>query len=168
MKSFDALNDEKLKQKFPRDLFDNPLLPSLDLLVLKEVVQKMSGIELTEEVTSTQLEALCGGDLLKAEVKHGLNYVNKLIQDHDVVVNTRKQFVSVWIDVQRRQDSYKHRIKFPCIEKGTFYPVDFISQFLATLFIDFIKWFQNVTDFIILGRIFWTSKKHEEVVATIA
>ena len=41
---------------------------SLDLLVLKEVVQKMSGIELTEEVTQTQLEALCGGDLLKAEV----------------------------------------------------------------------------------------------------
>ena len=41
---------------------------SLDLLVLKEVVQKMSGIELTEEVTSTQLEALCGGELLKAEV----------------------------------------------------------------------------------------------------
>ena len=28
----------------------------------------MSGIELTEEVTQTQLEALCGGDLLKAEV----------------------------------------------------------------------------------------------------
>ena len=41
---------------------------SLDLLVLKEVVQKMSGIELTEEVTVTQLEALCGGELLKAEV----------------------------------------------------------------------------------------------------
>ena len=41
---------------------------SLDLLVLKEVVQKMSGIELTEEVTTTQLEALCGGELLKAEV----------------------------------------------------------------------------------------------------
>ncbi len=41
---------------------------SLDLLVLKEVVQKMSGIELTEEVTKTQLEALCGGELLKAEV----------------------------------------------------------------------------------------------------
>ena len=36
--------------------------------MLKEVVQKMSGIELTEEVTKTQLEALCGGDLLKAEV----------------------------------------------------------------------------------------------------
>ncbi|KAK3752595.1 hypothetical protein QZH41_018789 [Actinostola sp. cb2023] len=40
---------------------------SFDLLVLKEVVQKMSGIEMSEEVTMSQLEALCGGELLKAE-----------------------------------------------------------------------------------------------------
>ena len=42
---------------------------NFDLLVLKEVVQKMSGIEISEEVTSAQLEALAGGELLKAEVR---------------------------------------------------------------------------------------------------
>ena len=41
---------------------------SFDLLVLKEVVQKMSGIEISEEVTFSQLEALCGGELLRSEV----------------------------------------------------------------------------------------------------
>ena len=41
---------------------------SFDLLVLKEVVQKMSGIEISEEVTAAQLEALSGGELLRAEV----------------------------------------------------------------------------------------------------
>lgn len=41
---------------------------SFDLLVLKEVVQKMSGLEISEEVTMSQLEALCGGELLKNEV----------------------------------------------------------------------------------------------------
>ncbi|KAK2556060.1 THO complex subunit 2 [Acropora cervicornis] len=40
---------------------------SFDLLVLKEVVQKMSGIEISEEVTAAQLEALSGGELLRAE-----------------------------------------------------------------------------------------------------
>lgn len=42
--------------------------PSFDLLVLKEVVQKMAGIDISVEVTSSQLEALAGGELLKAEV----------------------------------------------------------------------------------------------------
>ncbi len=36
--------------------------------MLKEVIQKMSGIDITEEVTSSQLEALAGGELLQAEV----------------------------------------------------------------------------------------------------
>lgn len=44
------------------------LLSSFDLLVLKEVVQKMAGIDISVEVTSSQLEALAGGELLKAEV----------------------------------------------------------------------------------------------------
>ena len=42
---------------------------SFDLLVLKEVVQKMSGIEISDEITQSQLEALAGGELLKAEVR---------------------------------------------------------------------------------------------------
>ena len=44
------------------------LFCSFDLLVLKEVTQKMSGIDIAEEVTASQLEALAGGELLKAEV----------------------------------------------------------------------------------------------------
>ena len=43
-------------------------LHSVDLLVLKEVIVKMAGIDITEQVTSQQLEALAGGELLKAEV----------------------------------------------------------------------------------------------------
>ena len=41
---------------------------SFDLLILKEVVQKMAGIEITDELTSEQLEAMTGGEQLKAEV----------------------------------------------------------------------------------------------------
>lgn len=41
---------------------------SLDLLILKEIVQKMAGIEAAEEMTNDQLEAMAGGDLLKGEV----------------------------------------------------------------------------------------------------
>ncbi|KAG8448102.1 hypothetical protein GDO86_015265, partial [Hymenochirus boettgeri] len=40
---------------------------SFDLLILKEVVQKMAGIEITEEMTTEQLEAMTGGEQLKAE-----------------------------------------------------------------------------------------------------
>ncbi|KAG8229795.1 hypothetical protein J437_LFUL005876 [Ladona fulva] len=42
---------------------------SLDLLILKEIVQKMAGIEAAEEMTSEQLDAMAGGELLKAEEK---------------------------------------------------------------------------------------------------
>ena len=45
-----------------------PCLPSYDLLILREVVQKMAGIEVSEEITDDQLEAMGGGDLLKVEV----------------------------------------------------------------------------------------------------
>jgi THO complex subunit 2 len=40
---------------------------SLDLLILKEIVQKMVGIEAAEEMTNEQLSAMCGGELLKGE-----------------------------------------------------------------------------------------------------
>lgn len=39
----------------------------LDLLILKEVVQKMAGIEASEEMTDEQLAALSGGKLLRSE-----------------------------------------------------------------------------------------------------
>lgn len=40
---------------------------NLDLLILKEVVSKMSGIEATDQMTPEQLSALSGGDLLRQE-----------------------------------------------------------------------------------------------------
>lgn len=40
---------------------------SLDLLILKEIVHKMVGIEAAEEMTKDQLAAMCGGELLKGE-----------------------------------------------------------------------------------------------------
>lgn len=39
----------------------------VDLLVLKEIVHKLSGIEVSEGVTDEQLEALAGGEVLKSE-----------------------------------------------------------------------------------------------------
>lgn len=40
---------------------------SLDLLIVKEVVQKMAGIEAAEEMTVEQLYAMSGGELLRGE-----------------------------------------------------------------------------------------------------
>jgi THO complex subunit 2 len=40
---------------------------SFDLLILKEVVQKMTGIEVSEEATPEQLLAMTGGELLRQE-----------------------------------------------------------------------------------------------------
>ena len=43
---------------------------SLDLLLLKEIVQKMTGIEAAEEMTTEQLDAMGGGELLRGEVRY--------------------------------------------------------------------------------------------------
>ncbi|XP_038056507.1 THO complex subunit 2-like [Patiria miniata] len=40
---------------------------SYDLLILREIIVKMAGIEITEEMTPDQLDALAGGELLRAE-----------------------------------------------------------------------------------------------------
>lgn len=40
---------------------------SLDLLILKEIVLKMSGIEAAEEMTEEQIDAMAGGELLRQE-----------------------------------------------------------------------------------------------------
>ena len=41
---------------------------SSDLLIIREVLQKMAGIEISEEMTADQLQALSGGELLRQEV----------------------------------------------------------------------------------------------------
>jgi len=45
-----------------------PVICSFDLLILREILTKMGGIEVSDEVTDQQIEAMCGGDLLKQEV----------------------------------------------------------------------------------------------------
>ncbi|KAF4523129.1 hypothetical protein B566_EDAN003144 [Ephemera danica] len=40
---------------------------SLDLLILKEIVHKMAGVEAAEELTPEQLDAMSGGELLRSE-----------------------------------------------------------------------------------------------------
>ncbi|XP_012937232.1 THO complex subunit 2 [Aplysia californica] len=40
---------------------------STDLLLLREVVQKMAGIEISEEITDDQLDAMAGGELVRQE-----------------------------------------------------------------------------------------------------
>lgn len=45
-------------------------LVSYDLAILREVIQKMAGIEVSEEMTNDQLLAMCGGELLRQEVIH--------------------------------------------------------------------------------------------------
>ena len=50
---------------------------SLDLLILKEIVLKMSGIEASEEMTNEQIDAMAGGDLLKQEAS-SFNQVSQI------------------------------------------------------------------------------------------
>ena len=57
---------------------------SLDLIIIKEVVAKMGGVEGVEEMTSEQIEATAGGELLRQEaasfsqVKNRLNLMHLL------------------------------------------------------------------------------------------
>lgn len=55
--------------------------PSFDLLILREMLTKMGGIEISEEITDQQHEAMCGGELLRQEVTthSSQNYQNSII-----------------------------------------------------------------------------------------
>lgn len=46
---------------------------SLDLLILKEIVLRMAGVEVMEQITPDQIEAMSGGDYLKTEVRKYIN-----------------------------------------------------------------------------------------------
>ncbi|KAK2490112.1 hypothetical protein MC885_011648 [Smutsia gigantea] len=68
---------------------------SSDLLILKEVVQKMAGIEITEEMTMEQLEAMTGGEQLKAKAgyfgqmrstKKSSQRLKDALLDHDLAL----------------------------------------------------------------------------------
>lgn len=68
---------------------------SLDLLILKEVVQKMAGIEASDELTNEQLEAMTGGELLRSEggyfnqlrnVKKSSQRLKEALLDQDLAI----------------------------------------------------------------------------------
>ncbi|XP_012873529.1 PREDICTED: THO complex subunit 2 [Dipodomys ordii] len=70
-------------------------ITNFDLLILKEVVQKMAGIEITEEMTMEQLEAMTGGEQLKAEggyfgqirnTKKSSQRLKDALLDHDLAL----------------------------------------------------------------------------------
>nr|CAD7452514.1 unnamed protein product [Timema tahoe] len=78
-----------------RDSSDTEGVVGLDLLILKEIVQKMAGIEAAEEMTSEQLEAMAGGDLLKGEAgyfsqvrntKKASQRLKEILSEHDLTV----------------------------------------------------------------------------------
>lgn len=50
---------------------NGPSSSSVDLLVLREIVTSVSGVESTSGLTQEQLEAMCGGDCLRQEVYMG-------------------------------------------------------------------------------------------------
>ncbi|XP_043913220.1 THO complex subunit 2-like [Protopterus annectens] len=72
---------------------------SFDLLILKEVVQKMAGIEITEEITMEQLEAMTGGEQLKAEEEHFLPFsvVEKTFLPFLVTENLTQMVERLWL-----------------------------------------------------------------------
>lgn len=66
-----------------------------DLLILQEIVQKMSGIEVLSEVNDLQLEAMAGGDLLRQEggyfnpirnIKKCANRLKEALADHGLIL----------------------------------------------------------------------------------
>lgn len=45
---------------------------------MKEIVQKMAGVEAAEDLTVEQLNAMAGGELLKAEVSNKYFYLEQV------------------------------------------------------------------------------------------
>ena len=56
---------------------------SLDLIIIKEVVAKMGGVEGVEEMTTEQIEAMARGELLRQEAASFTQVllVSRLIQE---------------------------------------------------------------------------------------
>ncbi|XP_017152639.1 THO complex subunit 2 isoform X1 [Drosophila miranda] len=68
---------------------------SLDLLILREIVHKMAGVESCEEMTNEQLQALCGGEQLRGEAgyfsqvrntKKSSNRLKEALANNDLAV----------------------------------------------------------------------------------
>ena len=61
---------------------------------MKEVVQKMSGVEASDEITPQQLEALAGGELLRAEV---LTFFYHLLRIDNIVLNKKYNILIIMV-----------------------------------------------------------------------
>ncbi|XP_030383564.1 THO complex subunit 2 [Scaptodrosophila lebanonensis] len=68
---------------------------SLDLLILREIVHKMAGVESAEEMTNDQLQAMCGGEQLRGEAgyfsqvrntKKSSNRLKEALANNDLAV----------------------------------------------------------------------------------
>ncbi|XP_068150279.1 THO complex subunit 2 [Drosophila tropicalis] len=68
---------------------------SLDLLILREIVHKMAGVESCEEMTNDQLQAMCGGEQLRGEagyfsqvrnMKKSSNRLKEALANNDLAV----------------------------------------------------------------------------------
>ncbi|XP_017047454.1 THO complex subunit 2 [Drosophila ficusphila] len=68
---------------------------SLDLLILREIVHKMAGVESCEEMTNDQLQAMCGGEQLRGEAgyfsqvrntKKSSNRLKEALANNDLAV----------------------------------------------------------------------------------
>lgn len=85
---------------------------SLDLLILKEIVQKMAGIEAAEEMTSDQLDAMAGGDLLKNEVILLIYLINLYIDIYyKNVLQLYKMFQAGYFSQVRNTKKSSQRLK---------------------------------------------------------
>lgn len=73
---------------------------SFDLLILREMLSKMGGIEVSEEITDQQHDAMCGGELLKQEVREAAvsSYHHFRVSS---VHHTDGNLVDSWLCVKR-------------------------------------------------------------------
>ena len=79
---------------------------SLDLLILKEIVHKMSGIEASEEMTNEQIDAMAGGDLLRQEAG-----------SFNQIKNTKKSSQRLKVSIIQIQLNLSGKIRNPWVHK---------------------------------------------------
>lgn len=124
---------------------------SYDLLILQEIVQKMSGIEVLSEVNDLQLEAMAGGDLLRQEagyfnpirnIKKCANRLKEALADHGLILplcillSQQRDYI-VFLDQNERERQQSATDKTHLKLTGCFYDqcqdslVQF-SQFLSS------------------------------------
>nr|KAI8727062.1 THO complex subunit 2-like [Biomphalaria glabrata] len=92
---------------------------SIDLLLLREVVQKMAGVEISEKVTYDQLEAMAGGELVRQEgsnfsqirnTKKSSTRLKDTLLEHDLAYLFGKLYDQVKYDeLKKLKDKKNHK-----------------------------------------------------------